>query len=385
MPDRQVLVTGAHGFIGSNLSLRLHELGYSVDAFDVEDDVATLDERVRRADAVVHLAGVNRPQDLREFSAGNAGLTTMVCAAIAEAGRPTPLVMASSAYAARADDPSLGDLHRAYGQSKRDAERAAEELAKHPGTSVCIYRLPSVFGKWCRPNYNSVVATFCQNAAQGLPLEVRDPAALLTLVYIDDVVESFVQALWAPASGVMYAAVTPEYQVTLGELARLIGRFRDSRSDLTVEHVGGGFARALWATYLSYLPTSAFSYCVPTHGDARGTFTELVKTIDAGQFSMFTAHPGITRGGHYHHSKTEKFVVVRGRARFRFQQAVTGALHEIETSGTVPEVVETVPGWAHDITNIGDEELIVLLWANERFDPARPDTIPAPLGAPSGR
>lgn len=379
MPERRVLVTGARGFIGSNLVLRMRELGFDVDGFDVEDDPASLPARVRAATAVVHLAGVNRPQDPQEFTEGNAGLTARVCAAIEAAGGTIPLVMVSSAYAARADEPGLGALHRAYGQSKREAERAAEALAQRPGASVRIYRLPGVFGKWCRPAYNSVVATFCHNAAHGLPLEVRDPAAPLQLVYVDDVVEAFVAALAAPEPGCRYAEVTPEYAVTLGELAALITGFQRSRQDLVVNRVGAGFTRALYATYVSYLPPEAFSYRVPTHGDARGMFAELVKTVDAGQFSVFTAHPGITRGGHYHHTKTEKFIVVRGRARFRFRHIVTGAEHALETSGAAPEVVETVPGWAHDITNVGDDEMIVLLWANERFDPARPDTIATPL------
>ncbi len=380
MPERRVLVTGVRGFIGSNLALRLRELGIEVDGFDVEDDPASLPARVQQAHAVIHLAGVNRPRDPQEFTEGNASFTARVCAAIEAAGGAIPLVMVSSAYAARADEPGLSDLHRAYGQSKREAERAAEALAQRTGASVRIYRLPGVFGKWCRPAYNSVVATFCHNAAHGLPLEVRDPSAPLQLVYVDDVVDAFIAALTMPEPGCCYAEVSPEYSVTLGELAALIMGFQRSRQDLVVDRVGTGFTRALYATYVSYLPSETFSYCVPTHRDARGTFAELVKTTDAGQFSVFTAHPGITRGGHYHHTKTEKFIVVRGRARFRFRHVVNGAEHALETRGAAPEVVETVPGWAHDITNIGEDEMIVLLWANERFDPARPDTVAAPLG-----
>jgi UDP-2-acetamido-2,6-beta-L-arabino-hexul-4-ose reductase len=235
--------------------------------------------------------------------------------------------------------------------------------------------LPGVFGKWCKPNYNSVVATFCHNIARDLPIQINDPTANLRLVYVDDVVTAFLVALVAPAPGCVQAQVEPEYTTTLGELANKIRAFGDCRSTLMTERVGTGFVRALYATYVSYLPSDRFSYEVPQHSDPRGVFVEMLKTPDSGQFSFFTAHPGITRGGHYHHTKTEKFLVIKGEALFRFRHLLTKQLVELRTTGSTPEVVDTIPGWTHDITNVGDDEMVVMLWANENFDRGKPDTV----------
>jgi UDP-2-acetamido-2,6-beta-L-arabino-hexul-4-ose reductase len=367
----RVLVTGSRGFVGKNLCVALGERRrYEVSAFDRGDDPASLGAAVAGVDAVVHLAGVNRPRDPAEFESGNADLTRRLCEAIAAAGRPVALVVTSSIQAER-DNP--------YGRSKRAAEQAAEELARRTGSPVAIYRLPGVFGKWCRPDYNSVVATFCHNIAHGLPIRIDDPAAHLRLVHVDDVVLEIERALAAPAPGLRRGAVAPEYETTLGELARQIEAFRNCRDSLVVERVGTGFVRALYATYVSYLPTSQFAYALPSHADPRGVFVEMLKTPDSGQFSFFTARPGVTRGGHYHHAKTEKFLVVRGSARFRFRHVLTGEQCEIDVSGDRPTVVETIPGWAHDITNTGTDEMVVMLWANEIFDRDRPDTIASPL------
>jgi UDP-2-acetamido-2,6-beta-L-arabino-hexul-4-ose reductase len=244
---------------------------------------------------------------------------------------------------------------------------------------VYIYRLPNVFGKWCRPEYNSVVATFSHHIANGLAIDIHDENVELTLVYVDDVIASFKQALAGELPEQAFHEVRPSYQITLGELAAQFIRFRDSRKTLITEKTGSGLTRALYATYLSYLEPDAFSYSLTGHNDERGTFVEVLKTQDSGQFSVFTARPGITRGGHYHHTKTEKFLVVQGQALFKFRHMQTGQTHEITTSAENAQVVETIPGWAHDITNIGSEELIVLLWANEIFDPDQPDTIGAAL------
>ena len=245
-----------------------------------------------------------------------------------------------------------------------------------------MFRLPNVFGKWCKPNYNSVVATFCHNIARDLPIQINNPAAPLTLLYVDDVIGRFYQLLEGADPAVDaegFATVAPQFTTTVGELARLIQSFRDSRNTLMTERVGTGLVRALYATYVSYLPVASFTYRVPQHGDPRGVFVEMLKTPDCGQFSFFTAHPGITRGGHYHHSKTEKFLVVKGEARFRFRHMQTGETHELVTSGAWAEIVETVPGWTHDITNIGSEEMVVMLWANEVFDRSKTDTYACPL------
>lgn len=370
-PICRVLVTGAHGFLGKNLVMRLGELGhFSVSTFVRGDDVATLRDLVARADAVVHLAGENRPQDESDFAAVNTGLTVALCDAIRATGRKVPLVLASSTQAERCNS---------YGKSKLAAEEAAQALADDTGNPTVIFRLPGVFGKWCKPDYNSVVATFCHNLARGLPIQISDPTAVLRLAYVDDVVAAFVEALEEPIDGVSQGVIKQEYSTTLGELADQIRAFGNCRTTLLTERVGAGFARVLYATYVSYLPPESFSYAVPQHGDARGVFVEMLKTPDCGQFSFFTAHPGITRGGHYHHTKTEKFLVIKGEARFKFRHMHTGETHELVTSGGKAEIVETVPGWTHDITNIGSDEMVVMLWANEVFDRARPDTYACPL------
>ena len=300
----------------------------------------------------------------------NAGLTSALCEAIqqeyATTGRHVSLVLASSTQAER-DNP--------YGRSKLAAEEAVKSLAQATGNPCVVFRLPGVFGKWCRPNYNSVVATFCHNLARDLPIQINDPDASVRLVYVDDVVNALLNVLKVPSPGYTQAAVEPEYTVTLGKLAAQIRAFADCRSTLMSERVGTGLVRALYATYVSYLPNEKFSYEVQQHADPRGVFVEMLKTPDSGQFSYFTAHPGITRGGHYHHTKTEKFLVIKGEALFRFRHLLTDELVELRTSGTTPQVVDTIPGWSHDITNVGDDEMVVMLWANENFDRQKPDTV----------
>ena len=367
----KVLITGVNGFIGRNLRVALEERdGFEVLPVTRETDEATLQAWAGAADAVVHLAGVNRPNDPQEFTTGNRDFTARLCELLAATGRRVPVAFASSIQVER-DSP--------YGQSKRAAEDELLGYGAQTGAGVAIYRLPNVFGKWSRPNYNSVVATFCHNIARGLPVRIDDPASVVPLVYVDDVVRELVGFLLSPPSETGFPEVAPVYSITVGELAEQIRAFGRVRESLVTEPVGTGLTRALYATYLSYLPPEAFHYSVPRHGDERGVFVEMLKTKDSGQFSFFTAHPGITRGGHYHHSKTEKFLVVKGRARFRFRHILTDETHSIETQGEEPTIVETIPGWAHDITNIGEEEMIVLLWANEIFDRSRPDTVAASL------
>jgi UDP-2-acetamido-2,6-beta-L-arabino-hexul-4-ose reductase len=362
----KVLVTGANGFIGKNLVLRLRERADTeVLTLVRSDGDSAWQAALVQADAVVHLAGENRPTDPAAFDAVNTSLTQRLCQTLQGLGKRTSVLFSSSAQAEQ-DNP--------YGRSKRAAEEVLAQLAKNNGNPVANYRLPGVFGKWCRPNYNSVVATFCHNKAHDLPVQINDAQACLRLVYVDDVVNAFLQALEEPIAGLSYPAVAPEYMITLGELSDQIDAFKNCRNDLVSERVGIGLTRALYATYMSYLPVEKFAYGVPAHGDARGVFVEMLKTPDAGQFSFFTVHPGITRGGHYHHTKTEKFLVIKGRARFGFRHMLTNEVYHLETHGDEPRIVETVPGWTHDITNIGIDEMAVMLWANEIFDRANPDT-----------
>ena len=374
----RVLITGAGGFIGKNLQLHLAERkDVEVVCFARGDDMTQLPVLLQGVNTVFHLAGVNRPKDPQEFVSGNVDLTQALCKAVGvvarATGKPIPIIYTSSAQARR-DNP--------YGRSKLGAEDVLQTAARSHGVPVYIFRLPNVFGKWCKPNYNSAVATFCHNIARGLPIEVNDPATPVTLVYVDDVIERFLQLMDGVDAAVNaegFATVGPQYSTTVGALAEQIQGFKDSRRSLISERVGTGLARALYATYVSYLPVDMFAYTLPHHADARGVFVEMLKTPDAGQFSYFTAHPGITRGGHYHHTKSEKFLVIKGQARFKFRHMQTGQAHELLTSGDRPEIVETVPGWTHDITNIGTDEMIVMLWANEVFDRNRPDTFACAL------
>jgi UDP-2-acetamido-2,6-beta-L-arabino-hexul-4-ose reductase len=368
----KVLITGANGFVGKNLVAHLKERkDIEVLRFCREDNIASLHSLVSKVDFIFHLAGVNRPQNVEEFKVGNADLTQTLCVAIEASGRNIPLLYTSSTQA---------DLDNAYGSSKRDAEEALLSLSAKHGNHVNLFRLPNVFGKWARPNYNSAVATFCHNIARGLPISINDANAKVSLVYIDDVIASFVSVMDGKQSGNPFVTVEPHYTTTVGELSAQLYAFKESRQSMITERVGAGLVRALYSTYLSYLPPEDFTYDVPKYGDARGVFVEMLKTKDSGQFSYFTAHPGITRGGHYHHTKTEKFLVIKGRACFRFRHISSDAFYELFTDGETPEIVETVPGWSHDITNVGEDEMIVMLWANEIFDREMPDTYTMPVG-----
>lgn len=361
-----IVITGADGFVGKNFSLRARELGHTVLPIVRASTEADRAAALAAADIIFHLAGVNRPQTEEEFATGNTDTTRALCDALRASGRAVPVVLSSSTQAA---------LDNAYGRSKKAAEDVVLDYGRDTGAPVHVFRLPNVFGKWCRPQYNSAVATFCHNIARGLPVHINDPAAALRLVYVDDVAERFLSIVANPATGKGQAEATPVYQTTVGELVDTLQSFAGMRESMITPAVGTGLMRALYSTYISYLPPERFAYTVPRHEDPRGTFVEMLKTRDSGQFSYFTAHPGITRGGHYHHSKTEKFLVIKGTARFGFRQVATGETYELVTRGGDAQIVETVPGWTHDITNIGDDEMIVMLWANEIFDRERPDTI----------
>jgi UDP-2-acetamido-2,6-beta-L-arabino-hexul-4-ose reductase len=367
----KVLITGANGFLGRNLVAHLDERqDVEVMSFTRDDSLADLAELVVGVDFVFHLAGVNRPVDPQDFQTGNTDLTSALCGSIEATGRQIPVLYTSSSQA---------DLDSPYGNSKRASEEALLDLEARHGSKVYLLRLNNVIGKWARPDYNSVVATFCHNIARDLPIKINDPKASINMVYIDDVITHFIALMDGQISDSPFVTIEPQYSITVGELADQLYAFRDSRKTLMTEAVGTGLIRALYSTYLSYLPPEHFTYEVPKYSDQRGEFVEMLKTRDSGQFSFFTVHPGVTRGGHYHHSKTEKFLVIKGSARFRYCHIVTGEFHELFTSGEKPEIVETVPGWAHDITNVGDDEMIVVLWANENFDRERPDTYDMPI------
>lgn len=359
----RVLVTGANGFLGKNLLVHLRERpGIDILRFVRGDSIADLEEKVAQADFIFHLAGVNRPKSEVEFEEGNSDLTRALCAAVQRSGRAILVVYTSSIQA---------EFDSAYGKSKRAAEDALRALSGN----VYIFRLPNVFGKWCRPNYNSAVATFCHNIAHDLAIQINDPAAQLRLVYIDDVIAAFLAILDKAPPPEQFQEIAPVYQATVGELATCLKSFKESRTTLVTQAVGKGLTRALYSTFITYFEPEQFAYPLVRQEDPRGVFVEVLKTHNSGQFSYFTAHPGVTRGGHYHHTKTEKFLVIKGSARFGFRHMDSGVMHEYCTSAAVPEVVETIPGWTHDITNIGEDEMIVMLWANEIFDREHPDTV----------
>jgi len=365
-----ILVTGANGFIGKNLRIFLAEQGFTdVTCFDQDHSYIDLADMVAKTEFVFHLAGVNRPKDEIEFCQGNTDLTQRLVFLLSETGRQIPLVLTSSIQAER---------DNAYGKSKAAAEKIALDYMQKTGSPAYVYRLANVFGKWCRPNYNSAVATFCHNTVYDLPITIHDANAPLALVYIDDVCASFINLLSGEKAG-GYQQVEPVYHTTVGAVARALQKFKQSRVSLITEEVGTGLMRALYSTYLSYFSPSDFAYTVPGYTDPRGSFVEMLKTPSAGQFSFFTAHPGVTRGGHYHHTKNEKFLVIKGIASYRFKQIITGEEYSITVDADEYKIIETVPGWTHDITNIGEEELIVMLWANEIFDRCKPDTIASPL------
>ena len=368
--DGAIAVTGAGGFLGSNLVLRLKEEGHKVSPITRESDCDVAERELAAADIIFHLAGANRCMDESEYLRSNRDYTAFVANAAAE-GRRKPLIVYSSS--AKAVEET------AYGVSKREGEDALLELARTGLATVSIWRLPNLCGKWGRPNYNSVVATFCHNAARGLPLPIDNPASPLALLYVDDLIDQWLELIADPPQVSSFAEPRDVHLTTVGEIAELISMFAENRSRGAVADVGTGLARALYASFTAALPPDNSSYPLNAHTDLRGAFVEVLKTPASGQFSYFTAPPGVTRGGHYHHSKVEKFVVAHGKARFRFRHALSGERFELTSSADEPLMIEAIPGWAHDVTNIGDDELVVLAWANEQFDPKRPDTYPLPL------
>ena len=366
---RIVAVTGAAGFIGRNLVVRLEELGCDVRRITRATSRQEMGAALAAADTVFHLAAAIRPLDPIEYLR-TVAYANDVPGAIARGGR-SPLVVLSSSRKA-ADDTG-------FGRSMRASEEAFLRLGGAGQATVAVYRLPNVFGKWARPNYNSCVATFCHTRGRDLPIRIDDPDAPIALLYVDDLIEQWRALMEAPPPGSCCLEAEQVHDTTVGELAATLSAFAQGRPSGQIENLGSGLKRALYATFVAGLPAEAFSYPLVAHTDPRGSFAEVLKSRDGGQVSVLTAEPGVTRGGHYHHSKVEKFLVVHGHARFRFRHILDGETYELMTSAERPVVVETIPGWTHDITNVGNGVMVSLLWASEIFDRSRPDTVLSPV------
>lgn len=376
----KILVTGAKGFVGKNLCAQLnniktgkcksYNLPFDIEEvyeYDVDNSVADLEQWCSDCDFVFNLAGVNRPQNTEEFMQGNFGFASTLLATLKKFGNACP-VMNSSSIQAELDNP--------YGESKRAGEQLMFDYSAETGAKVLVYRFPNLFGKWCRPNYNSVVATFCNNIANGLPIQVNDPNVVLSLCYIDDVVDEMISALSGNEhSEGAFCFVPVVHEVKLGEIVELLEKFNSMPKTLGVPTLSNGFEKALYSTFLSYLPKEKFVYPVKMNIDPRGSYTELIRSEHNGQFSVNISKPGITKGQHWHHTKNEKFIVVHGHGLIQLRKLGTDEIVEFEVSGDKIEVVEMIPGYTHNIINLSDtEDLVTFMWANECFDPSHPDT-----------
>ena len=360
----KILITGSEGFIAKNLIVHLNEIkNVKLYLFSKSDSLDILEAYLKEVDFIFHLAGINRPKDTKIFYKGNFDLTKKIVDILEVNRKQTPIVFSSSIQALDNND---------YGKSKRLAEEVLEEYSVKMQSNIAIYRLSNIFGKWSKPNYNSVIASWCHNITRDLDIKIDNEDTVLNLVYIDDVIDSFIQRL----KGIdkIYYQIDTIYKKTLKEIKDLLYSFKYNRSTLVIPNVASGFERALYATYLSYLPTDKFSYELNGNKDERGTFYEVLKTQDSGQFSLSTTAVGIKRGGHYHHSKNEKFLVVKGNAIIQLRNILTNDIIKYRVSDAKMQIVEMIPGYTHNIRNIGDCELILLLWANENYNHDKPDT-----------
>jgi len=366
---KTVLVTGAAGFVGKNLCSQL-KLNEEIEllCFDRDNTIDDLHVYLKKADFIFHLAGINRPKDEKEFDTGNRGLTEDILDFLSANNKKTPLLMTSSIQA---------ELDNPYGKSKKAAEDAIFKFARLNDSNVYVYRLPNVFGKWCLPNYNSVVATFCHNISHNLPVVVNDTAAEINLVYIDEVISSFIKALDGEIKPIDdgYCYIPRSFKVTLQGLKDKIESFRDSRINLVMPSLEEDFTRFLYATYISYLSSDGFSYPLTTNVDDRGWLAEFIKSSQFGQIFVSKTKPGITRGNHWHHTKIEKFLVVDGNAEICFRKI--NSLEDVinyTVSGDKLTVVDIPVGYTHSIKNTGDKDLITIFWADEIFNKEKPDT-----------
>lgn len=374
-----ILITGAQGFMGKNLTATLeairdgkdksHGLSQELNIlpYDLDTDPDLLDSYCQRADFVCHLAGINRPKDTAEFMEGNFGFTSTLLETLEKHGNKAPVLITSSTQAA---------LNNPYGCSKKAGEEVMFSYGEETGAPVYVYRLPNAFGKWSRPNYNSAIATFCHNIARGLPITITDREISLNLVYIDDIVAEIIRAIKGEAtrSDSLFCEVRPMHQATLGQIADWLYSFAESRRTLEVPQLDNPLVKKLYSTYLSFLPEDAFAYSLTTHADHRGSFTEMLRTPDRGQVSVNISKPGITKGNHWHHTKNEKFLVVQGRGVIRFRKIGEEKAIEYWVSGEELKVVDIPTGYTHNIENLGETDMVTLMWANEPFDPQKPDT-----------
>ena len=364
----KILVTGAKGFVGKNLVLELKNRGYNeIFEYDIDTPKELLNKYTKECEFVFHLAGVNRPKDASEFMKGNFGFTSELLDSLKENANKAPILITSSIQAKLDND---------YGKSKKAGEDLLFEYSKQNNVDVFVYRLPNLFGKWCRPNYNSVIATFCNNVANNLPIQINDENVELTLAYIDDVVDEFISCLEGKANKKdMFCYINVTHKEKLGYIANLINSFKESRNNLILPNVKeGSFEKKLYSTYLSYLDKNDFSYPLKMNIDNRGSFTELFKTLNNGQVSVNISKPGITKGNHWHHTKNEKFVVVKGKGIIRFKKVDESEIIEYNVSGEKLEVIDIPVGYTHSIENVGSEDMVTIMWANENFNPNKPDT-----------
>ena len=390
-----ILITGAKGFIGKNLVANLYNIkngknrtrSFSIDniyEFDVDTDISLLDEYCQNADFIFNLAGVNRPQNNEEFMQGNFGFASTLIDTLKKYNNTCPVVLSSSIQATL-----IGRYDSDYGRSKKAGEELFFDYARETGAKIFVYRFPNLFGKWCRPNYNSAVATFCNNIANDLPIQVNDRNIQLELLYIDDLIEEMFDAIEGKEhhcefNGIetvlkddgRYCAVPKTHKVTLGEIVDLLESFKSQPQTLIMPKIpDNSFAKKLYSTFLSYLPKEKTSFPLKMNIDDRGSFTELLKTTECGQFSVNISKPGITKGQHWHNSKWEFFIVVAGHGLIQERKIGSDEIIEFEVSGDKIEAIHMLPGYTHNIINLSDtENLVTVMWANEQFDPNRPDT-----------
>ncbi|WP_017187493.1 capsular polysaccharide biosynthesis protein CapF [Alkalibacillus haloalkaliphilus] len=362
-----ILVTGANGFIGQNLIAELNVRGfeevYEVTRETTEDQLQSYCSKAR---FVFHLAGVNRPQDPSEFMKGNYEFTKKMLTMLSNSGNKCPILLTSSIQA---------EHNNPYGESKRAGEQLVFDYGQANGVNVFVYRLPNVFGKWSKPNYNSAVATFCHNISRDLPIQIGDPDVNLNLVYIDDVIKEFISDLEGETEpNGNFSEVKVTHEIRLGELVDKLYSFKEIRSNLSVPDLSDPLTKKLYSTYLSFLPEDQFSYELKMNQDNRGSFTEVLRTVDRGQVSVNVSKPGITKGNHWHHTKNEKFLVVSGEGVIRFRKPGEDEVIEYFVSGNKLEVVDIPVGYTHNIENLGSTDMVTLMWVNEPFDPSKPDT-----------